>query len=134
MPLVDPTRHLEITSLALVAIRSHDYTITFIYYFSIHYKGEEANQPASATKKMIKGKNTMQDIDGQLNFLGKSMMALVESKPENPQLDDTQKDWYSYAANFGIRAAAIPCDDAPDQIRLGMENLYATYKKWKPSV
>ncbi|XP_045028166.1 uncharacterized protein LOC123471209 [Daphnia magna] len=96
--------------------------------------GKEANQPASATKKMIKGKNTMQDIDGQLNFLGKSMMALVESKPENPQLDDTQKDWYSYAANFGIRVAAIPCDDARDQIRLGMENLYATYKKWKPSV
>lgn len=42
----------------------------------------------------------MQDLDDQLDFLGKLMKALVKSKPEKPQLDDNQKDWYSYAAKL----------------------------------
>jgi hypothetical protein len=46
-------------------------------------------------------------------------------------LTKIKKDWYSYAANFGIHVAAIKSEDARDQIRLGMENLYTTYKKWK---
>ena len=61
------------------------------------------------------------------------MKAIVENKPEKTELDDIQKDWYSSAANFGIHVAAIPYEDARDQIRLEMENLYTTFKKWTHS-
>ena len=60
------------------------------------------------------------------------MKALVMNKPEKPELNDIQKDWYSYAPNFGIRVAAIPYEDARDQIRLGMENLYTISRNGRP--
>lgn len=36
----------------------------------------------------------------------------MESKPKKPKLDYNKKDWYSYAANFGIGVAAIKSEDA----------------------
>ncbi|XP_046455653.1 uncharacterized protein LOC124203098 isoform X2 [Daphnia pulex] len=96
--------------------RKHDYKET----------SSETSSTNKSASKSKKGKNTMQDLDSKIAFLGDSMKSLVESKPtlgKQPDLDDNKKDWYSYAANFGIRVAAIKCEDARDQIRLGMENI-----------